>query len=214
MVNPDLEKYIQAAKNQNISDGDIKYQLKKIGWDDRAIDEALMLNTSTLPPPPPPPPATHFGMWVTFQYVILFISLYVSATALGGIFYLVVDKFFSSPSLYTNGYYSQYSYALISGYASSLIVAYPVFACLFVILNRQATEKPAVKQLRARKQLIYITMILTFVIMIFQLITTLNGLLNGETTLRSVGYFGVTLLIAGTIFIYLLFQVKEDRNQA
>jgi hypothetical protein len=206
MANQDLGKYIQTAREQKISDADIKFQLLKSGWSERDVIEAFTPISSSIKTPPPPVP--RFSMWVTFQYVILFIALYVSATALGGLLNYGVDRLL--PNAASSSYFNMKS--LINGYISALVVAFPIFAVLFILLNKQALNQPIVKQFKARKQLIYFTMVITFIIAIIHLITVVNGFLNGNTTVNSLGHFGVTLLIAGTIFFYLLIQVKEDRN--
>lgn len=208
MANPDLEKYIQAARENKISNADIKSQLLKSGWDEKDVDQALAPTSTSIIMPPPPAP--RFSMWVTFQYFILFISLYISATALGGLLNYGVDNLFPD-KIYG---LSSITKSFINGYLSALIVAFPIFAVLFVILGKQALEKPVIRQYASRKQLIYFTMVVTFLIMIIHLITTVNGFLNGQTTANSLGHFGVTLLIAGAIFLYLLIQVKEDRNKS
>src|SRR3989344_29011 len=92
MPNPDLEKYINSAREQKITDSEIREQLVKAGWSESDVTSALSpKSTSNINLPPPPVP--QFGMWVTFQYILLFICLYVSATSLGGILHRVVDKY-------------------------------------------------------------------------------------------------------------------------
>jgi hypothetical protein len=206
MANQDLEKYLQTAREQKLSDMEIKSQLVKSGWDEKIVADALTPKAPIISVPPPPAP--RFSMWVAFQYIIMFIALYVSATSLGGLLNYAVDKLFPD-NAYNTFYSSKY---LINGYIAALIVAFPIFAVLFVVLNKQALQQPFVKQFRARKQLIYFTMVVTFIIMIWHLIATVYSFLNGQTTTSSLGHFGVTLIVAGTIFFYLLFQVKEDRN--
>jgi hypothetical protein len=207
MANQELEKYIQTAREQKVSDIQIKSQLMKSGWDEKDVTEALAPKSSVMMPSPPPP-VPRFSMWVAFQYIIMFIALYVSATALAGLLNYGVDKLLPD-NIYSSFYSSKY---LINGYLAALIVSFPIFAVLFVVLNKQAVEKPMVKQFRVRKQLIYFTMVMTFIIMIWHLIATVYSFLNGQTTTSSLGHFGVTLLVAGTIFLDLLIQVKEDRN--
>ena len=213
MPNPDLEKYIISAKEQKVPDQEIKTQLVKSGWSESDVNEALApkpTNNVNLPPPPVP----HFGMWVTFQYVILFISLYVSATALGGILHNAVTRFISDPLDETRYYSSGFDDFMLRGYLGAIIVAFPIFAFLFVVLKKQAIEKSGVRNLRARKILIYLTLVGTFIIMIGHLIGTVYGFLGGSVTTRSLAHLGVTFLVAGSIFFYLLNEVREDRKSS
>ena len=210
MPNPDLEKYIAAARAQNATNDQIKKQLVERGWAESEVSSALTpqpAGTPNLPPPPVP----RFGMWVAFQYIILFISLYLSATALAGLLHIAVDNIFKD-RLNQFDYGSTINSFLLNFYIAFLIVGFPIFAWLFILLKKQAIQKPAIKNLTARKILIYITLVGTFLIMVGHLIGTIMSFLSGTIALSSVFHLGVTFLIAGTIFVYLLLAVKEDRK--
>lgn len=210
MPNPDLEKYIADARTQNATNDQIKQQLVRSGWAESDVAAALTpqpLETPNLPPPPVP----RLGMWVAFQYIILFISLYLSATAVGGILHTVVDNLFKD-RLNQFDYGSTINNYLLNFYLAFLIVGFPIFAWLFIVLKKQVIQKPAIKNLTARKILIYITLVGTFLIMVGHLIGTLLGFLNGTIALSSIFHLGVTFLVAGSIFVYLLLAVKEDRK--
>jgi len=214
MPNPELEKYIVSSREQKISDDEIRTHLLKSGWSESEILETLN-PIPTVAPNVPPPPVPRVGMWVAFEYVILFIALYISATSIGGILHYAVDKYL--PDTLKNsdvGAYigATFSDVILKGYLAGLIVAFPIFALLFVLLKKEILSKPAVKSLRARKLLFYITMVGTFLIMIWHLITTVFGFLNGVTSVNSIAHLAVTFLVAGSIFGYLLIEVKEDRK--
>lgn len=210
MPNQDLEKYIATARAQNATNDQIKQQLVQSGWVESEVSEALNPQPSGAPNLPPPP-VPRFGMWVAFQYIILFISLYISATALGGLLHTAVDRIFQDRI-------NQYSYGstinsyLLNFYLAFLIVGFPIFAYLFITLKRQVIKKPAIKNITSRKVLIYITLVGTFLIMVGHLIVTLISFLSGSIALSSIFHLGVTFLIAGSIFGYLLLAVKEDRK--
>lgn len=213
MPNSELEKYVATSRENKISDDIIKEQLVKSGWNEDDVTAALTPAASTVPNTPPPP-VPQFGMWVAFQYVILFISLYISASALAGILHIGVDN--SIPDALSNSSGSGYSTSvndfLMKAYLACLIVGFPIFAALFIILKRQMLHIPAVRNLRTRKILIYLTLVGTFLLMIGHLIMTIFGFLGGSVTTRSIAHFGITLLVAGSIFVYLLLEVREDRK--
>jgi len=210
MTNQELEKYTATAREQKIPDEQIKAQLIKFGWPEAEVIEALApKNTSNVTLPPPPVP--RYGMWVAFQYIILFITLYLSATAVGGILHIAVDNIFKD-KVNTYDDVTTYDNFLLNLYLAFIIVGFPIFAWLFVILKKQAIEKPGIKSLGARKFLIYLTLVGTFIIMIGNLISTIISFLNGDISTSSIFHLGVTFLIAGSIFVYLLLAVKEDRK--
>lgn len=208
MPNPDLISYISSLRSKNINDQVIKEKLIGSGWPENEILVALSPQNTVNDVPPPPVP--HFGMWVAFEYIILFITLYIWATSFGGILHYAVDKNIKDPI--DNLSFSSSLNIVIPGYLSGLIVAFPIFAVLFLILKRQVREKPAVKNLRARKVLIYLTLLGTFLLMIGHILTTVWGFLSAATTLKSFMHLLVTLVVAGSIFIYFLIEVRGDRN--
>lgn len=206
-----LREYIESAKKQGANEAQIRDALTKNGWAVQDIDSALRPAQDALVVPPPPAP--HFGMWVAFLYIILFISLYVSATSFGGILHLVVDEKIPD-KLATLGYGYYANQYLMQAYLACLIVGFPIFAGLFLFLKRQVIKQPAIKSLRARKQLVYLTLVGTFLIMLGHLIATIYGFLGGTVTARSLGHLGVTFFVAGSIFVYFLVDVWGDRRQA
>jgi hypothetical protein len=211
VADSNLHKYISDLKAKDVPDESIKAQLIKSGWSQQDVDKAFIANLPGAELPPPPVP--HFSMWITFEYILVFISMYVSFTALGGILHYAVDKQIpDSLDQTAYSYSSMLNEYLLSGYLASILVTFPIFAILFIILRRQSVEKPAIKNIRSRKILIYFTLVVTFIYMIFHLITTVYQFLQGTSTSRSLLHLGINLLVAGSIFLYLLFEVRTDRK--
>lgn len=210
MPNPDLEKYIATAREQKIPDETIKDQLIKSGWKEDQVSEALAPKASETPNLPAPP-APRLGMWVAFQYIILFITLYFSAISVAGILHIAVDRIF--PDALSSSYFvDNFNEVMLRFYLAGLIVSFPIFAFLFVAAKRQIASQPIVRTLKVRKLLIYLTLLGTFLLLIGHLFFEVFGFLNGNSTMRSLGHLGVTLLVAGSIFVYLLLEVREDRR--
>jgi hypothetical protein len=161
MPNSDLLKYISTLKSKNIAETEIKNKLIKAGWAEKEVNEALQ-PTKISEPDLPPPPVPHFGMWVAFEYIIMFICLYISFTSLAGLMDHAVNQIFPD-NLDSTTYYSSSSDDFwLKGFISGIVVAFPIFAALFITLKKQAYQKPIVKNLKVRKVLIYITLVITF----------------------------------------------------
>ena len=213
MPNSNLEKYVASAREQKVPDNEIRDQLVKAGWSESDITTALSPQPSSnvnLPPPPAP----RFGMWVAFQYILLFISLYVTATAVSSIFHYAVDDFIKDP-IDRTGRYSGFSLLfgeLVLVHVAALIVAFPIFGALFFIVKKEAMAKPAIRGLKVRKILIYITLVITFLILIGHLIGTVYSFLSGTVSTRTLAHLAVTFTVTGSIFAYLLREVWEDRK--
>jgi MFS family permease len=212
MANSDLDKYVETARSKNLSDEAIKAELVKSGWSEGDVNAALSPKTAGVGLPPPPQP--RFGMWISFQYIILFICLYLVASSVAGIWHEAVNKLLPDPlSVVSYDYYMrEVTNSFIKGYIAALIVGYPIFAILFLWLKKQVLQRPQIRNIKARKILIYLTLVVTFLFMIGHLIYTVVELLNGSASGRSFAHLGVTCIVAGSIFGYLLFEVAEDRR--
>lgn len=210
MASSELRRYIESARAKKMTDEDIKSQLLKTGWNEPEILKVLNLSgdvdTALIPPPVP-----RIGMWVSFQYVLLFISLYIWTISLGGIAYHATDRLIKDP-LDFSGSSTNLENPVMKGYLAAIIVAYPIFVLLFLKLKKLTHDKPYTKSLGSRKGLIYVTLVITFLILISHLIAIIYGVLDGDIKGRSIAHFIITLSIAGSVFFYLLHDVREDRK--
>lgn len=187
--------------------------------------------TSSLPKTQSAPVRTESSLWNAFEQVLLFISLYVLATSVSLIIHALIDKWLPGVSADGSGYDGSpfgwlllYLFggssldngniqdALLRGYLSALFVSLPIFDWLFLDIAKRTLKAPEIASQRSRKILVYITLVLTFFIMLFNLISLINSLLNGNVTINFVLHFLDTVGISGLIFAYYLFQVKTDRN--
>lgn len=212
MANDGLSEFISKARESKSSDEQIRNLLIQHGWETAVVDSALKpVGNSSISVPPPP--AQHFGMWIAFLYIILFISLYVFAVAFAGIAHYAVDEHIKD-DLDTLNYAYYAGQYLMQTYLSCLIVGFPVFGFLFIFLKLQVQKNPAIKGLRVRKILIYMTLVGTFLLLMGHIIGTVYNLLGGSVTLRAVAHLGVTFFVAGSIFVYFLLDVWGDRKQS
>jgi hypothetical protein len=222
MPNQDLLNYIKVEQNKGTDIKTIKTALLNAGWKQELIDEVFNPNQVTTPPPPPPNnqdsqtnliPKNNPTMWDAFEHILLFISLYVMSMAIGLTLHFFIDKWF--PAVQSNGYDSYYSglqSTVVNGYLAALIVSTPIFAFLFIAIQKRTIENPQIRNLRARKQLIYLTLVVTFLIMLIQVILTVYSLLNGNISLNFLLHLIINLGITSIIFTYYVFQVKGDRK--
>ncbi|MGI8419021.1 MAG: DUF5671 domain-containing protein [Candidatus Levyibacteriota bacterium] len=209
-----LKKYIALAREKKLTNEEIKSSLQNAGWSEEQVQQAFYKSHDSdflIPPPPPPPQVAHVGMWVGFLYIIFFISLYVLATSVGWLFHIAIERTTQNqaPSYTLYGAVSQ-TRSLIA----SIIVSYPIFLILALVLKKQLLRQPPVRNLRSRKILIYVTLIVTFLIMLGHVIYTITNFLNGTITTTALEHVGVTFLVAGAIFWYFVDEVKYDKKNA
>lgn len=204
-----LASYIKDARDKKLSDEIIKNNLIHAGWPAEEVNKALIDSADI----PIPPPAPRIGMWTGFLYILFFISLCTVAVSMGFLYHLWVDNLFINPDEQSSFNYSiLLSQGLIRVNIASIIVSLPIFSFLAYILNKHVTAMPWIRNLRIRKILIYIALIITFNIFFGHLIKIIYDFLGGSVTSNSLGHLVVTLVISGGIFFYYLLVIKDDRS--
>lgn len=213
MSNPSVISYITQLRAANVSDTAIRDELLKSGWGKDEVDGAL---SPTLTAPSihvPPPPVPRFSMWINFQYILLFVTLWIWTVALGGIWNYAIDKHIPD-KLAQSGYFSSVYSTVLQGYLAAIIVAFPFFVILFLSLSKLLTVNPAIRNLKTRKFLMYFTVIVNFLYMLCQLIITVFGFLGANISTTAFPHLLVNLLIPGAVCTYLLIEVREDRRNS
>lgn len=157
-----------------------------------------------------------YGMWIGFLYILYFICLYVWATSFGNIVHEIVNRYITDPLELEEAKRAFFGYwggdFIIKWSLSALIVFYPVFAFIHLLIQQFIIKRAETVNIRARKILIYITLVGTFLISCYQLTKFVYGFLNGTITFKTFVHFAVTLSIAGLIFIYYFFQIRKDKK--
>lgn len=235
-----LVDYIKTTRKSGAPDEDIKHNLIAFGWPAEQVEAAMKANLDLpTPPPPPSPPSvsdtspivttnvmpTHSGPIAVVQspstrgleYTIMFLALWVTATSFGWLVHNGVDGLFG-----VGGDSSVYG-AGVSYAASAILVALPIFAVLFLRLKHAEQADSELKLDASRRKAIQLTLVVTFLIGVFNIIGYVYGLLN-NTTGTGVTYSGssenpfanllhtlVTLAIAGGIFAY--YWIDQHRAQ-
>ncbi|CAN5216350.1 hypothetical protein BH09PAT2_BH09PAT2_08030 [soil metagenome] len=225
MVSPEVTTYVTNLRKKDVPDSKILEKLLASGWAKTAALEILQsISNDDLPSAPPPPIATDVAMkppqtksmWDAFEHILLFISLYVLAVSITLSLLMFVAKWYpnidESIAYYSSNSTSIWQKSLLRGYVSAIIVSYPIFSFFFYRVTKRTLKVPLLRTLKARRTLIYLTLVITFIIMLAYIIGTIFSLLNGNLTLNFIMQLVVVLSVSGSIFAYYLYQVKEDRH--
>jgi hypothetical protein len=218
-----IDKYISTAREKDMTDDQIKKALVDAGWDGAQVDQLISKTKEDLPPPPPPPVSTSDHTpakkmppgayaWYAFEHILMFISLAVLAISISLILNYFVDRYFPRVVVdrYDYGYSGQDS--ALRGYLSALIVSLPLFSFLFLDITRRTLAHPELRNHIVRKILIYLTLVVTFVMMLGYVIAAVYTFLGGNVSVNFLMHLLVTFATAGSIFAYYLSQVKGDRK--
>ncbi|PIZ74501.1 hypothetical protein COY06_04190 [Candidatus Peregrinibacteria bacterium CG_4_10_14_0_2_um_filter_41_8] len=142
-----------------------------------------------------------------FMYILMFIALYITAFSASGTLWQLINIAVEDPlQPYNSGVYAKDA---LKGFLSALIVAGPLFIFLALKLNKEAAKFKSIAKSAIRKWLTYITLLVAAIVVLITLITLVNGLLNGETTLRFFLHVADVLLVTGLVFGYYLWDLKK-----
>lgn len=96
--------------------------------------------------------------------------------------------------------------------SSVLIVSFPARLLTTWLLAREFATHPEKREVKIRKWLVYLTLFLSSITIIGDLITLVYNFLNGELTIPFFLKILVVLIVAGTIFIYFLYDLRQKRG--
>lgn len=216
MSNQSTKEYVKDQQDSGLSTKEIIAKLVSSGWTQEQAASALSSDPNSPPPPPPPPnqdtspQKNHVeeSMWSAFQNILTFISLAFFAGSLHTLWSLFINYWIPD----SDKIFSYYSSFLLNPSLASLIVATPFFIFLFIITNKRYSENPNLKKTKSKKFLNYITLVITFLILITRLVSAVNKVLSSSLSANFALNLLVTLLITGTIFAYYLFEVRLEKK--
>ncbi len=204
----ELRDFVKEALAAGTSRSDIAQVLKQSGWRDDEVRTALEAFADVAFPVPVPKRKPYLSAQEAFMYLLLFLTLYISAVSFGTICFQLVNSWLPDRIAPTYAY----QLSAIRQALSSLIIAYPVFLGLSIALRKAVTKDPEKRSSKIRKWLTNITLFIASGVIIGDLITLVFNLLQGELTLRFVLKVVIVGAIAGTIFGYYLWEMRQDER--
>jgi membrane protein YqaA with SNARE-associated domain len=151
-----------------------------------------------------------------FMHLLATILLYASAISFLVLVFQLVNV--NYPDILDQNTYSYYFleqvYSLMRGALAFLIIAYPVYLLSFWRLKKNYQKNPEKLELHIRKWLVYLTLFTTALLIIGNLIALLAGFLHGDLTLRFIFKIISVFFVAGSIFSYYIFDLKNRYTTA
>lgn len=140
-----------------------------------------------------------------FLHLFNMVALYWFAVSFITLIWQYINYFF--PDALDNSYSFYYSvrFAL-----ASLFVVFPLFIFTSWMLNNIYRQEGGARESKVRKWLIYLTLFITALVVVGDLIFTLNTFLNGEITARFTLKAFLIIAVALVIFAYYLDDIKKS----
>ena len=212
-VPPSLMNFTKECLAQGVARTEIRQALIDAGWTDREATAALESFAESPLPVPVPRKRVSSGPRAAFLHLLALFLLYMAAFSTGAILFLAIDIFIKDPanrSFFDLGGSARFN-------AAVLIASLPVLLLVRRAIMRDIALNPANRIAPVVRTLAYITLLITSLIMVGDMVVVLMGFLNGDLTLTFILKSIVVLLLAGGIFLWyisgLAFEEKMGNSQ-
>jgi hypothetical protein len=142
-----------------------------------------------------------------FLHLLLIITLYMSVGSFIALIFQVINLWIPDPLISGLRAAAQGS---IRWSTSILVVAFPVFMWLSVLLEREFGRAPGKRSLMIRKWLLYLTLFLAAIVIITDLMVLVFNFYGGELTLPFALKILTVLAVAAVLFGYYLWEVRRE----
>ena len=209
----ELQPFVKEALEKGFKKPQIREKLEAAGWPEDEIKKALGMYADLEFPIAVPKRMPYLSAREAFLYLVLFMTLYISAIAFGTLIFQYINRWLPDAAALGYSYGYDYSLDTIRSATASLIITFPIFLWLSSFLKKAITRDPDKRGSKVRKWLTYLTLFIAAGVIIGDLITLVTNLLGGDLTLRfSLKVFTV-LAISGTIFSYYLFDLRNEEKE-
>ena len=209
-VPPSLLDFTRECLSQGIDRTEIRQALMNAGWTEREATAALGSFAESPLPVPVPKKRVSSGPREAFLHLLALFLLYMAAFSTGAILFLTIDVFIKDPAnrnLFNIGGFARFN-------AAALIASLPVLALVRRAIMRDVIRNPGTRIAPVVRTLAYITLLVTSLIMVCDMVSVLAGFLNGDLTLTFILKSGVVLLLAGGIFLWYISGLSISRKNS
>mgnify|MGYP001579580366 CR=1 FL=1 len=141
-----------------------------------------------------------------FSHLLAIASLYVAVISFTTLCFQYINiKFPDLLSLYYSGALDNIRQAM-----AGLIVVWPVFMLMSWLIQRDIKADPSKHDIGIRKWLLYLTLFITAITIMVDLVTLIKYFLDGEITTRFILKVLVVLGVAITVFGYYLWDLRHE----
>ncbi len=143
-----------------------------------------------------------------FLHLFAIVALYWSAVSFITLCWQYINYFF--PDVLALRYGGNSFAGTIRFSVASLIIIFPLFILASWYLNKIYRREADVRESKIRKWLIYLTLFITSLVIVGDLVTVIYNFLGGDVTVMFILKALSVLVVAGVIFWYYLDDVKRS----
>ncbi len=213
MENEKLALFVAERVRSGVKKADIKEQLVAVGWSEDVADAvyARVLIADGVPVPEGASASAFTRKSSTADIMIGFFSfilLGIVISALGALFFEVIDRYFPDP-LSNVAFGSGASSEAMHYSIAALFVGFPLYFFAVRLWFRRFREDDGRVESRLTKWVTYLVLLAAAVTMVGDLITTIFTFLQGEISVRFFLKAIIVLGIAGMVFGFYFLERKK-----
>ena len=211
-VNDELRGFVREALAKGTARVKIKDTLLEAGWQEDQVDSALATYAPSDFPIPVPVPRPYLSAREAFIYLVLFTTLYLTTFHFGRLIFQFINL--GLPDLAAFHDVADSARQAIRFSVASLVIAFPIFMWLSVLIGRSIRRDPSKRASKVRKWLTYMTLFVAAAVIIGDLTALVYEFLGGEMTLRFTLKAITVAVIAGGIFGYYLWDLRQEERES
>jgi len=210
-ASPELESFVDALMRGH-SRQQVSTALLAAGWSEQQISGVLDGWAEVDFALPVPRPRASLSAREAFAYLVLFSTLYFFAWNLGSLLFQLIEYLLPDPAD------ADWQRLRLDGgirwAISALVIAFPVFAFVARRVSLDVDRHPIKRLSPVRRWLTYLTLFVAAIVLIGDLTALVYNLLGGDLSLRFVLKVAVVAAIAGTVFGYYLWDLRQEEVDA
>ncbi len=211
-ASPELESFVRDALMRGHSRQQVSTALLAAGWSEQQISGVLDGWAEVDFALPVPRPRASLSAREAFAYLVLFSTLYFFAWNLGSLLFQLIEYLLPDPAD------ADWQRLRLDGgirwAISALVIAFPVFAFVARRVSLDVARHPIKRLSPVRRWLTYLTLFVAAIVLIGDLTALVYNLLGGDLSLRFVLKVAVVAAIAGTVFGYYLWDLRQEEVDA
>jgi hypothetical protein len=206
--------YVTEKVRSGASKKDIHEQLTSVGWPEDEVNTVYAQALITLGVPVPEKGSHGISLKKTSTVetvlnLFSFILLGIITTAIGTLYFNIIEYFFPDPLKSAYYYYYEGTNNAIHYAMAGLIIGFPILVTVLRMWFKKFREEENKVEANLTKWVTYLVLLVSAVVIVGDLITVLYTFLQGEISIR---FFlkGLTVLaIAGAIFGFYFLERKR-----
>ena len=210
-INEELLSFVKEALTRGTPRNAIKDTLLEAGWHVDQVESALAAYARSDFPIPVPVPKPYLSAREAFIYLVLFTTLYLTTFNLGRLIFQFANLAFPDPAAMHD--FADSAREAIRFSVASLVIAFPIFLYLSLLIGRSIKRDPSKRASKVRKWLTYMTLFVAAAVIIGDLTALVYNFLGGELSLRFALKVITVAAIAGGIFGYYLWDLRKEEQE-